>query len=299
MLLTPLAASYDVLLLDLDGCVWVGDEATPGAAEAVGAARDSGRAIGFITNDARHAPEDFVRKLWSLGFKASIEEVVTVGGALQHVLNERHRGRTAYVIGSAAVHRHVADAGVRVVNGTTFASRADVVVVAGHERFDYEELRCATQAVLRGADLIGAGRDATFPMPDGPWPATGAVLAAVEAATEVEAMTVGKPEPQLFRTALDRLGEGRALVVGDRLDADVAGAIAAGLDAAVVLTGATDEDEARDALAAAERRAEEAARRAASGSERPGPGSEPPAPGEPPAARLVAVAPTLAALLLS
>ena len=93
-----------------------------------------------------------------------------------------------------------------MVNGTTFAPRAEVVVVAGHERFDYEELKVATQAVLRGADLIGAGRDATFPMPDGLWPATGAVLAAVETATGVRAETVGKPEPQLFLTALDRLG---------------------------------------------------------------------------------------------
>jgi HAD superfamily hydrolase (TIGR01450 family) len=282
--LTPLASSYDVLLLDLDGCVWVGDEATPGAVAAVDAARTAGKAVGFVTNDARHAPEDFVRKLWRLGFKAAVEEVVTVGGALQHVLNLHHSGRTAYVIGSEAVHRHVAEAGLRVVNHTAFAPRADVVVVAGHDLFDYAELREAVQAVLRGADLVGAGRDPTFPMPDGPWPATGAVLAAVEAATGRTAWTVGKPEPQLFLTALDRLGEGRALVVGDRLDADIAGAAAAGLDAAVVLTGATSDEEAREALAAAQ------AKRAAP----PKPGADAPARGG-----LVAVAPTLASLLLS
>jgi HAD superfamily hydrolase (TIGR01450 family) len=276
--LTPLASRYDVLLLDLDGCVWVGDDPTPGAVEAVDALRIAGKAVGFVTNDARHATEDFVRKLWGMGFKASVEEVVTVGGALQHALNERHGGASAFVIGSAAVHRHVAAAGLRVVNGTAFATRADVVVVAGHELFGYEELRLATQAVLRGAALIGAGRDPTFPMPDGPWPASGAVLAAVEAATGVSAVTVGKPEPQLFRTAIDRLGDGRALVVGDRLDSDVAGATAAGLDSAIVLTGATTEDEAQAAL-------DRAASKAASEEER--------------RPRLVAVAPTLSALLLS
>jgi HAD superfamily hydrolase (TIGR01450 family) len=283
--LTPLASSYAVLLLDLDGCVWVGDDATPDAVAAVDAARAAGKAVGFVTNDARHAPEDFVRKLWRLGFRAATEEVVTVGGALQHVLNLHHSGRTAYVIGSEAVHRHVAEAGLRVVNRTAFAARADVVVVAGHDLFDYAELRDAVQAVLRGADLVGAGRDPTFPMPDGPWPATGAVLAAVEAATGRTAWTVGKPEPQLFLTALDRLGDGRALVVGDRLDADVGGAAAAGLDAALVLTGATTEEEARDALAAAR------AKRAA---------PPPPDGGEaPPRGGLVAVAPSLASLLLS
>ena len=264
-----------MLLLDLDGCVWVGDDPTPRAVEALEAARAARKAVAFVTNDARHAPEDFVRKLWRLGFRASVEEVVTVGGALQHALNERHAGRTAYVIGSEVVHRHVAGAGLRVVNGTAFASRAEIVVVAGHERFDYEELRMATQAVLRGAELVAAGRDATFPMPDGPWPATGAVLAAVEAATGRQAWTAGKPEPQLFLTAVDRLGSpgrGRALVVGDRLDADVAGAAAAELDAAVVLTGGTNAEEAQAALIAARE-------------------------ADPPGA-LVAVAPTLASLLL-
>jgi ribonucleotide monophosphatase NagD (HAD superfamily) len=84
-------------------------------------------------------------------------------------------------------------------------------------------------------------------MPDGPWPGTGALLAALEYATGRRAATVGKPDPQLFNTALDRLGEGRALVVGDRLDTDLAGAAAAGLDAAIVLTGAAARDEAEAA----------------------------------------------------
>ena len=87
------------------------------------------------------------------------------------------------MIGSQALVDHVADAGLRIVNNTEFATRADVVVVGGHEEFDFRELRIATQAVLRGAELIGVTRDRTFPMPDGPWPGSGAVLAAVEEAT--------------------------------------------------------------------------------------------------------------------
>jgi glycerol 3-phosphatase-2 len=94
--------------------------------------------------------------------------------------------------------------------------------------------------VLRGAELIGATRDATFPMPDGPWPGTGAVLAAVEAATGHSAdLVVGKPEPAMYDAARDRLGPGRVLAVGDLLDVDVAGARRAGLDSALVLTGGT------------------------------------------------------------
>ena len=146
---------------------------------------------------------------------------MTVGGALQFVLAESDH-RTAYVVGSAAVHRHVLDAGLRILNGSDLAARSDVVVVAAHDDFDYGELRGAIQAVLRGAALVCTGRDATFPMPDGPWPGGGPVVAAIEAGTGATATSIGKPEPQLFLTALDRLGPGRALVVGDRLDADAA-----------------------------------------------------------------------------
>jgi HAD superfamily hydrolase (TIGR01450 family) len=230
---------YDHVLLDLDGCVWVGDAALPGAPEAVAALREAGTSVLFLTNDVRHAPEAFVRKLWRLGVQASLDEVVSVGAALQFRLAGRNGQGAAYVIGSQALVDHVADAGLRVVNGTRFATRADVVVVGGHDALVFEELKLATQAVLRGADLIGASRDATFPMPDGPWPGTGAVLAAVEAATGRRASTiVGKPELPMYEAARDRLGPGRILAVGDRLDVDVAGARRAGMDSALVLTGA-------------------------------------------------------------
>ena len=248
MPLSALLRRYDHALIDLDGCLWVGDEPTPRAVEAVGALRAAGKRLAFITNDARHASEEFVRKLWRLGFQASLEEVVTVGGALQHLLAVRRDGASsAFVIGAPAVFRHVQDAGLRILNGTEFASRAEVVVVAGHDEFDYSELRTATQAVLRGAALVGAGRDPTFPMPDGPWPGTGALLAAVERATGRQALVVGKPEAPIFETALDRVGRGRALVVGDRLDSDLAGARSAGLDCAIVLTGATSRAQAEAA----------------------------------------------------
>jgi HAD superfamily hydrolase (TIGR01450 family) len=235
---------YDQILLDLDGCLWVGDEPVEGAREAVAALREAGKAIAFLTNDVRHSPEEFVRKLWRLGFQAAVSEVITAGATLQFLLSQRSGG-AAYVVGSQALIDHVADAGLRIANRTEFATRADVVVVGGHDELVYEELKLATQAVLRGAELIGATRDATFPMPDGPWPGSGAVLAAIEAATGRKADQVaGKPEPAMYETARDRLGEGRGIGVGDRLDVDVAGARRAGMDSALVLTGATSRAEA-------------------------------------------------------
>jgi len=250
MPVSPRIRPYDQVLLDLDGCLWVGDRACEGAVDAVTALREAGAQVLFLTNDVRHAPEEFVRKLWRLGFQASLAEIVTVGAALQFHLSGRGRG-SAFVIGSHALIEHVAAAGLRILNRTPFATRADVVVIGAHDDFDYDELRIATQAVLRGAELVGAARDRTFPMADGPWPATGAVLAAVEAATGRQAdLVVGKPEPAMYEAARDRLGPGRMLAVGDLLEVDVAGARRAGLDSALVLTGGTT----REAAAAADPR---------------------------------------------
>jgi HAD superfamily hydrolase (TIGR01450 family) len=235
---------YDHLLLDLDGCLWVGDRATERAPEAVAALREAGKRLMFLTNDPARSAEEFVRKLWRLGFQASVDEIASVGGAVEHQLAAREASGSAFVIGAQALVDHVAAAGLRIVNNTEFATRADIVVVAGHEDFDFRELRIATQAVLRGAELIGVTRDRTFPMPDGPWPASGPILAAVEEATGQRARrTVGKPEPDMYATARDRLGDGRYLAVGDRLDTDVEGARRAGIDSALVLTGATSESE--------------------------------------------------------
>jgi HAD superfamily hydrolase (TIGR01450 family) len=241
--LTPLAAGYDQFILDLDGCVWIGDEPTPRAVEALDELRRAGKRVAFATNDPRGATEDYVTRLWRLGLRASLRDVVTVGGAVQHLLAETRSGRTAFVIGTAPLRRHVADAGLRVLNGTDLASRAEVVIVGGTEELVYDDLRQATLALRRGADFLATGRDPTYPRPDGLWPGTGAIVAAVEYATGRTAEVVGKPQPQLLLTALDRLGDGRTLVVGDRVDSDLAAAAAAHLEGALVLTGeATRED---------------------------------------------------------
>jgi len=245
--LSPLVQRYDQLILDLDGCIWLGDEPVPGSVEAVASLRDAGKRIAFATNDPRRPGEEYVTKLWGIGIQASLADVVTVGGAVQHLLVETRAGKTAFVIGTDALRGHVADAGVRVLNGTDLASRAELVVVGGTDDLEFADLRDATLAVRRGAELLATGRDPTYPMPDGLWPGTGAILAAVETATGARAQIVGKPEPRLFLTALDRLGAGRTLVVGDRLDSDVAAAAAAGLEAALVLTGGTSAEEARAA----------------------------------------------------
>ncbi len=246
MPLSPLLAAYDHVILDLDGCVWVGGLATARAPQALAALREVGISLAFVTNDGRHSPEEYVRKLWALGCRAATDEIVSVGTAIEFALAQAAPGG-AFVIGAPAVFRHVADGGFRILNQTTTAEQADVVVVVGHDEFNYDELRTALRAVLSGAQILAGSRDATFPDTGGSSPGTGAIVAALEFATKRQARTVGKPDPLIFRLALERLGAGRTLVIGDRLDSDLAGAAAAGLDGAVVLSGVTTREQAAQA----------------------------------------------------
>ena len=244
MPLSPLVERYEQLIIDLDGCVWVGDQAVDGSVEAIELLRSAGKRVAFATNNSRRTGEDYVRKLWGLGIQASLGDVVTVGGAMQHLLAETRRGMTAFVIGTQAMLDHVAEAGLKLMNNTDLATRAELVIVSGTEDVTYDDIRIASLALRRGADFLATSRDPTYPMPDGLWPGTGAVLAAVEAASGREAAIVGKPEPQLFFTAVERLGDGRTLVVGDRIASDIEAAKRAQLDAALVLTGDTSAEEA-------------------------------------------------------
>ena len=244
-----LADAFDGFLIDLDGVVYVGNTLVPGADDAIGRLRSRGKSVLFLTNDPRSSRDDYAAKLRGLGIDANPSEILTSGAATaQWVAREEGgAGRSGYVIGSPALEREMESAGLRLVTGDA-GRAADVVVVGGHDRFDYEELRIAAQALRRGAAFYATGRDATFPMPDGPWPATGAILAAVETAAGRRAHVVGKPEPEMFAVAREIVGQtARLAVVGDRLDSDILGGRRAGLATVLVLTGSTTEAEAEAA----------------------------------------------------
>src|SRR3954469_896993 len=128
MELLPLLGRYDQVILDLDGCVWIGPDAIPGSVDAIGAIREAGLRLPFVANnpwdsgggtrDNTWSPgEDQVAKLWGLGVRASLADVVTVGGAMQHLLAESRQGHTAFVIGSDAMVRHAQGAGRRSLHG--------------------------------------------------------------------------------------------------------------------------------------------------------------------------------------
>jgi glycerol 3-phosphatase-2 len=233
-----IADRFAGFIVDLDGVVWIGDRVVPGAAEAIGELRRRGKRVLFVTNDPRSSPQEYAARLTEHGIPSARDDVLTAGAATAEVASRAagHGGR-AFVVGSPALKREVQAAGLSVVDGEA-GRGADLVVVGGHDGFDYRELRIAASAARGGATVFATGRDATFPMPDGPWPATGAIVAAIETASGTRAIAVGKPEPGLFEVARARLelSADRIAVVGDTPGSDIEGGRRAGMSTVLVQT---------------------------------------------------------------
>ncbi len=232
-----LADPYEAILLDLDGVLYRGSDPVPRAADAVGTLRGAGKRIVFLTNNSSRTPEQVAERLQAVGVHATADEVVTSAIATATTLAGRGV-RTAFVIGEDGLHEALADAGIAVVSASD--DRVDAVIVGFDRGADYAKLKDASVLVGRGVSLVATNPDGSFPAPGGEaWPGAGALLAAIEATTGVRGEIVGKPEAPLLRRALEVAGGGRPLVVGDRLDTDIAGAARLGWDSALVLTGST------------------------------------------------------------
>lgn len=233
------ADRFDAFLLDLDGVLYRGARAVPGAAEAVGSLRAAGKRIVFLTNNSARTPDQVAAKLEGMGIQAAPDEVVTSAQPTAAMLARSDDGRSpsAYVVGQDGIRAALADAGIEILEGEPEV--ADFVVVGWDDAVTYDRLRVAAVLVRRGARLVATNDDASFPAPGGElWPGAGAILAAVETASGGSATVVGKPHRPLFEAALERAGTRRAVMVGDRVETDVVGAVEAGLEAVLVLSGA-------------------------------------------------------------
>jgi glycerol-1-phosphatase len=229
--------AYSHLLVDLDGCVHVSRSVLPGVAAALGEARRSGVRIGFVTNDVVHARADYVDLLGPQGLEISADEVITAAWAVAQLVAHRQPGARVLCVGSAAFREEHVLAGLEVVDDPR---RTEAVSIGGDDSLDVEQMRAAVRGVLvGGAALYGANADRTYPAAGGPAPGTGALVASVEYATASRAIFAGKPEAAMFEEAFERFGPGRYLMCGDRLDSDIAGAAAAGIDSLLVMTGVT------------------------------------------------------------
>jgi glycerol-1-phosphatase len=232
----PLVDDHDMLLIDLDGVLYVGDQPVAGAASALESVRSRGVPITFVTNNAARTPDAVAAQLRGMGVAATRDEVVTSAMAAARLLaDDLEPAAAVLVVGGEGVRQALLDVGLRPVHA---AADDPVAVVQGWAaEVGWPMLAEATVAVRAGARWIATNRDATLPSPRGPLPGNGSMVAALVTALGRDPEVVGKPEPALFRTA-QRLATGeRPLVVGDRLDTDMAGARAAGIPGLLVLTG--------------------------------------------------------------
>jgi glycerol-1-phosphatase len=234
----PLSSHYDVALLDLDGVVYLGGHAIPGAAEALGQAAEAGMRLAFVTNNAYRTPSAISAQLTGLGVPASPGDVVTSAQAAARLLAERLApGSAVLVIGGTFLRTAVRERGLRPVS---VAAAKPAAVVQGYSPdVGYAELAEGALAVEAGALFVASNADPTLPTPRGPQPGNGSMIQVIANATGVSPLVAGKPEPPLHAESVQRTGAQRPLVVGDRLDTDIEGARRVGADSLLVLTGVT------------------------------------------------------------
>lgn len=229
---------YDAFAFDLDGVIWLAHHIIPEAPAAIQAVRDAGKPLLFLTNNASYLPSWIVERLAEGGIALTEDEVLTSASAARSWIHrEGLEGQRAFVLGTKPVVDQLADLleVVPVKRGTDVG----VVFIARDLELTYERLAAASDAARNGAVFAASNRDNVMPIPGGFEPGTGAVLAAVEAASRRRAVALGKPELPMMQAAAERLGQRHVLMIGDRCDSDVAGAHAIGWDAALVLTGVT------------------------------------------------------------
>jgi HAD superfamily hydrolase (TIGR01450 family) len=239
-----IADLFDHFLIDLDGVVYVGDKPTTGAKETIATLRAMGKSLIFLTNDPRNSSGDYAERLRSMDIQATSNEVITSGMAIALYI-KKHYGLSsgkAYVVGSPALKDEIKKVGLKLATGEE-SKKANFVIVGGHPGFNYEEMKLATIAIRGGARFFGTNRDPLFPTLEGLIPATGAIVASIEFASGEKAIIAGKPEPIMFEAAKKLLSsQERIVIIGDRLDTDIAGGKRAGISTILALSGSTDRD---------------------------------------------------------
>jgi glycerol-1-phosphatase len=239
----PLDTAYDVALLDLDGVVYLGGTAIPGAAEALRKADAAGMRLAYVTNNAFRTPAAIAGLLTSFGVPAAPEDVVTSAQAAARLLAERlPAGAPVLVIGGSGLRMALRERGLRPVG--TAAEHPQAVVQGYSPGVNYSMLAEGGLAVAAGALFVGSNGDLTLPSRRGRQPGNGSLLKVIAAATGVQPLVAGKPEPPLHNESVLRTGARHPLVVGDRLDTDIEAAHRVGADSLLVLTGVTGPAEA-------------------------------------------------------
>jgi HAD superfamily hydrolase (TIGR01450 family) len=231
-----LVDGYDSLLLDLDGVVYLGSQAVSFAIESINAAQTEGLKIGYVTNNASRKPETIAAQLANFGLTVQPDEVVGSARAAVKMLSERISfGSKVLVVGGEGLTSEVEAVGFEVVYAA--ADQPSAVIQGFSPEVGWKHLAEAAYAIQGGAIWIATNQDWTIPREGGIAPGNGTLVSAVHTAVGILPDFAGKPFRPIFESAISQLNISRPLMIGDRLDTDIRGGVAFGIDTACVLTG--------------------------------------------------------------
>lgn len=236
------------LILDMDGVLWRDTEPIGNLPSIFKRIDDLGLKFVLATNNGSKTITEFLDKLTGFGLILAPQQIVTSAMATGSYLTRRfpQKGQV-YVVGSTGLKSTLA--GYGFIHDELITAQSGLAVVIGLDlEVNYEKLAKASSLVRAGLALIGTNPDITYPTPQGLLPGAGTIIRAVETASEVDAIIIGKPKPELFIKALEVLGTlpHETLVVGDRLETDIAAAQATGCLSALVLSGASTLEQAQN-----------------------------------------------------
>lgn len=231
---------FKAVILDLDGCVYRGENPIEGVADALDTIRDMGLKLLFLTNNATRTVEEYVNKLNSMGIGCDKDEVLTSGYATSIYLAERYGRVTVLPVGGRALEKELSKMGHKVLDWRENGNPQFVVACLDFG-FSYEKLKRACSAIFQGAKFVATNTDPTLPVEDRLLPGAGSIVAAISKATGKRPLVIGKPSRRIMDIALRMTGVNgsEVVVVGDRLDTDVKAGKKIGAFTVLVLTGAT------------------------------------------------------------
>jgi 4-nitrophenyl phosphatase len=232
-----IAGKFAGLVLDMDGVLYRGEQALPGARELFPALRANGISFILLTNNATLTSQDFSKKLARMGIEVEPDGILTSAGATAIYLEQNYpEGGGVYVLGEAGLVSYISGMPrFRIDDG-----HPGFVVAGLDYDFDYATMRTACTAIRRGAHFIATNADATLPVEGGDlWPGAGSIVASIQTCSGVTPTVIGKPNVYMAGMALEKLGlpAGEVLCVGDRLETDILCGARAGIPTALVLTG--------------------------------------------------------------
>lgn len=227
-------------LTDMDGVLVHENQAIDGASELIRRWVDTSKRFLVLTNNSIYTPRDLRERLKSSGLDIPEENIWTSALATAQFLKNQLPGGRAYVIGEAGLTTALHTSGFILTD-----QNPDYVVLGETRTYSFEAITKAIRLILAGARFIATNPDATGPSKDGPLPATGSIAALITAATKREPYIVGKPNPMMFRSAMNQIDahSETTAMIGDRMDTDIIAGMEAGLHTVLVLSGITRQED--------------------------------------------------------